>query len=356
MSILIVDDSQDELLLLSSLLEKSGYKSLLTADSADDAFRKLGLDGCESPVSTIDLVLMDIVMPHTDGLEACTRIRSHPQLYDLPIIVITVKSDPEDLRAAFTAGASDFIRKPVNAVELVARVSTALTLREEREWRREREEQLVERTDELEQALRQVKVLRGLIPICSKCKGVRNEQGYWQRIEEYIQDHSEAQFTHGLCEACMRELYPQAHAELTGQPSARMSSTGLVTDRDQAKSIDAGAAPLPGTPRVADKAPARKARRVLVHCRLLMSGENIASAEGQVLDLSTAGCKAESSAALSKGMELTIKLMLPDHEWELKIERAVVRWVEGRTFGLEFLGIRPAQRERMRLFLAKVDK
>lgn len=150
--------------------------------------------------------MMDIMMPQTDGFEACRRIRAHHRLHDLPIIVITVKSDPGDLRDAFTAGATDFIRKPVNDVELVARVSAALTLREERECRREREQQLIGRTEELERALHEVKVLRGLIPICSNCKGVRNEQGYWQCIEEYIRDHSEAEFTHGVCQACMTEL------------------------------------------------------------------------------------------------------------------------------------------------------
>jgi hypothetical protein len=54
-------------------------------------------------------------------------------------------------------------------------------------------------------------------------------------------------------------------------------------------------------------------------------------------------------------MELTVKLFLPDHEWELKLERAVVRWIEGKTFGLEFLSLRPAQRERIRLLLARSE-
>lgn len=93
-----------------------------------------------------------------------------------------------------------------------------------------------------------------------------------------------------------------------------------------------------------------------LHCRLLFSAENIPSGEARVLDLSTSGCKAESLTPVRKGMELAVKLFLPDHEWELNIERAAVRWIEGKTFGLEFLTLRPAQRERIRLLLARSVK
>ncbi len=356
MSILIVDDSPDELHLLSSLLEKAGYRSLLTAGSAEDAFRTLGVDGSESSPAAVDLVLMDIMMPQTDGLEACRRIRVHHRLHDLPIIVITVKSDPGDLRAAFTAGATDFIRKPVNEVELVARVSAALTLREERECRKEREEQLVKRTEELERALHEVKVLRGLIPICSHCKGVRNEQGYWQRIDEYIQARSEAEFIHGLCETCMAELDAQGRVERTKQDALDSSAAVPVTGRDKPGQSGTRDVESSSSEAAGDWAQARKARRVKLHCRLLFSAENIPSAEARVLDLSTSGCKAESLTPVTKGMELAVKLFLPDHQWELKIERAAVRWIEEKTFGLEFLGIRPAQRERIRLLLARSEK
>ena len=63
-------------------------------------------------------------------------------------------------------------------------------------------------TEELEQALRDVKVLRRLIPICANCKRVRTDAGDWQQLEEYIQDHSEVEFSHGVCQVCMRQVYP----------------------------------------------------------------------------------------------------------------------------------------------------
>jgi DNA-binding response OmpR family regulator len=208
MAILIVDDSRDEQELLTNRLQAAGYESLLVADSAEAAFAIVSDGGQRA--GGVDLILMDIMLPGVDGLEACRRITTTEWLQDIPIIVITVKTGEQDLRAAFAAGAMDYIRKPVNSVELVARVSSALTLRAERIMRKAREQELLTRTQELEQALREVKVLRGFIPICAHCKRVRTDTGDWQRLEDYVQKHSEAEFSHGICQPCMREMYPEA--------------------------------------------------------------------------------------------------------------------------------------------------
>ena len=208
MAILIVDDSRDEQELLSTRLQAAGYGSLMVADSAEAAFGILGQETAGKRAGEVDLILMDIMLPGLDGLEACRRITATAWLQDIPIIVITVKTDEQDLLAAFAAGAMDYIRKPVNSAELIARVSSALILREERATRKAREQELLMRTQEVERALREVKVLRGLIPICAKCKSVRTDSGDWQRLEEYIQDHSEAEFSHGICQVCLKEFYP----------------------------------------------------------------------------------------------------------------------------------------------------
>jgi len=208
MVILIVDDSRDEQDLLSSRLRAAGYESLRVADSAETAFGMLGQGNPGQRTGAVDLILMDIMLPGVDGLEACRRITATEQLQDIPIIVITVKTEEKDLRAAFAAGAMDYIRKPVNPVELVARVSSALALKAERTTRKAREQELLLRTQELERALREVKVLRGFIPICANCKRVRTDTGDWQRLEEYIQDRSEAEFSHGICHVCMKAVYP----------------------------------------------------------------------------------------------------------------------------------------------------
>ncbi|NOT22735.1 MAG: response regulator [Nitrospiraceae bacterium] len=208
MAIIIVDDSHDEQTLLSTRLRAAGYESLMVADSAEAALGLLSQESVGQRKEEIDLILMDIMLPGVDGLEACRRIKAIEWLQDIPIIVITVKTDEQSLLAAFAAGAMDYIRKPVNPAELVARVSSALALKEERDTRKAREQDLLVRTQELERALREVKVLHGLIPICAKCKRVRTDNGNWQHLEEYIQTHSEAEFSHGICQVCIKAVYP----------------------------------------------------------------------------------------------------------------------------------------------------
>ena len=210
MVILIVEDSRDEQELLSTRLRAAGYGSVMVADSAEAAYGMLGQANAGQMAEAVDLILMDIMLPGVDGLEACRQITTTERFQDIPIIVITAKTAEKDLRAAFAAGAMDYIRKPVNPVELVARVSSALTLREERTARKAREQELLLRTQALEQAMREVKVLRGLIPICANCKRIRTDTGDWQQLEEYIQNHSEVEFSHGFCQGCMKELYPAA--------------------------------------------------------------------------------------------------------------------------------------------------
>jgi DNA-binding response OmpR family regulator len=207
-AIIIVDDSHDEQTLLSTRLRAAGYESLMVADSAEAALGLLSQESVGQRKEEIDLILMDIMLPGVDGLEACRRIKAIEWLQDIPIIVITVKTDEQSLLAAFAAGAMDYIRKPVNPAELVARVSSALALKEERDTRKAREQDLLVRTQELERALREVKVLHGLIPICAKCKRVRTDNGNWQHLEEYIQTHSEAEFSHGICQVCIKAVYP----------------------------------------------------------------------------------------------------------------------------------------------------
>ncbi len=222
MSILIIDDSPDQRNLLRMMLNSAGHTDILAADSASAAFKHLGLDGQGQGAADVDLILMDVMMPDMDGIETCRRIRANERLRDIPIIVITAKTEPEYLLLAFTAGAMDYLRKPLNSAELQARVCSALLLKHEMDRRKAREQELQERTEalrqreqdltksneELQQALKQVKVLRGLIPICSSCKRIRNDQNYWQRLEDYLQEHSEALFSQILCVECAKKLYP----------------------------------------------------------------------------------------------------------------------------------------------------
>jgi response regulator RpfG family c-di-GMP phosphodiesterase len=151
---------------------------------------------------------MDIQMPEINGIETCRRIKEVERFRDIPIIMVTAVAQREKLQLAFAAGAMDYINKPVNKIELRTRVGSALKLKQEMDSRKAREQELKKRTQELEQALKEVKVLRGFIPICASCKKIRNDQGYWQLVEAYIREHSEAEFSHGICPDCIKKFFP----------------------------------------------------------------------------------------------------------------------------------------------------
>ncbi len=208
MGILIVDDCAEHRDLLEAILRTAGYGPIRQFSSAQALDRHLGMDGSEGEAGSTDIVLMDILMPDTDGLKACQKIRAHERFQDLPVIVITAKTDVADLKAAFTAGATDYIRKPVVPEELIARVSAAMSLREEMEARRLREQELVRRTMELEQAVSENKVLRGMLKICSACKRVQTDSGAWARVEDYLRSHTDIALDEGICRACMAKAHP----------------------------------------------------------------------------------------------------------------------------------------------------
>ena len=136
MSILIVDDLPSIQLVLAAFLEDAGYTELLTAASAAEAFRKLGMDNPPKRDPGIDLILMDVMMPDTDGIEACRRIKAVPQLQDIPVIMMTGQGQGEHLEEAFASGAMDYITKPTNRAELGARVRSAMALKREMDRRK----------------------------------------------------------------------------------------------------------------------------------------------------------------------------------------------------------------------------
>jgi len=123
-------------------------------------------------------------------------------------VIVTAKTDAESLAMAFEAGAMDYLTKPVRQIELQARIGSVLALKRETDARKSKEQDLLEKNLQLQRALREIGVLRGLIRICSICKKIKTDQGRWQEIELYIREHSAAEFTHGICADCARDHYP----------------------------------------------------------------------------------------------------------------------------------------------------
>ena len=136
MSILVVDDLPDFRQLMQAVLEDAGYSDVITAGSTQEAFTVLGLDDPSLPAPGVDLILLDINMPETDGVEACQRIKSVSKLRDIPVIMVTGVAAEEKLEQAFSAGATDYILKPTNPAEMIARIGSALELKQEMERRR----------------------------------------------------------------------------------------------------------------------------------------------------------------------------------------------------------------------------
>jgi len=145
MRILIVDDSEEGRDIAEAMLLSAGYQDISTASSAEEAYDFLALDGpATTEPSPVDLVLLDILMPEIDGIEACARIRNVARYADVPIVMVTSLADMDSLGSAFVAGATDYITKPLNRVELLARVRSALKLKSELDRRQARERQLLE--------------------------------------------------------------------------------------------------------------------------------------------------------------------------------------------------------------------
>ncbi len=157
MRILIVDDTETIRKLLAHILTTEGHQNLFFAKSAKEGFKIL-------EDKEIDLILMDIIMPDLNGINACRIIKDKQGLKDIPVIMVTGKTDVGYLKKAFDAGAMDYIKKPINKVELLARVNSAIKLiKKEKELQK-----TVELLEEANQELEQRASLDGLTEIANR--------------------------------------------------------------------------------------------------------------------------------------------------------------------------------------------
>jgi phosphoserine phosphatase RsbU/P len=194
--VLLADDEPVTRGLLKAHLERAGYDVLTVSDglSAWSA-----LQGAEAP----PLVVLDWNMPGLDGPEICRRARETPKRGYTYMVIVTARNEKRDVVEGLSAGADDYVSKPVDPEELMARLRTG-----------ERivalEKSLQTKVHELEEALEHVKELQGLVPICMHCKRIRNQEQIWERVETYIEHRSGARFSHALCSECLQKYYPDS--------------------------------------------------------------------------------------------------------------------------------------------------
>lgn len=188
MRILMADDDDVARLELESLLSRHGHHVTAVPDGRDawDV-----LQGVDPP----RLIILDWMMEEMDGIDVCKKVREHPNLKNAYIILLTSRGEKEHILAGLLAGANDYITKPFDRDELLARIRVGVQIVS-------LQTELAARVRELEKALARVKQLHGLLPICSYCKSIRDDQNYWHQVEEYVKTHSEVEFSHGVCPGC----------------------------------------------------------------------------------------------------------------------------------------------------------
>jgi len=200
-SVLVVDDSPTDLRYIGRLLEAPD-RHVLTASSGEEALNIL--KGVE-----FALVILDVHMDGMDGFETAERIRDDERTQDIPIIFVTATGlEEETIFQGYDAGAVDYLFKPVEPNLLRSKVNIFCQLSAQRLLIQDQLEEIQAKNDVLRRQLEEIKTLRGLVPICAKCKSIRDDSGFWQCIELYISEHSEAEFSHSLCPDCRDELYP----------------------------------------------------------------------------------------------------------------------------------------------------
>jgi DNA-binding response OmpR family regulator len=190
--VLVAEDHQVSRHLLERNLQNWGFEVV----SAQDG--KAAVEILEGPDAP-PLAILDWMMPRMDGVEVCRSVRQkagRPYIY---LLLLTAKSQKDEIAAGLDAGADDYVIKPFDPDELRARLKVGQRVVE-------LERTLEKRVDDLERALADVKKLKSLLPICMYCKSIRDDGDYWREIDEYIYKETGTDFSHGICPSCMAKL------------------------------------------------------------------------------------------------------------------------------------------------------
>ncbi len=197
--VLVVDDQPVNLALSTKILADLPV-DVITTTSGEKALEVLAK-------RDVSLILLDVQMPDMDGFETADRIKATECGKDIPIIFVTaVGTDIEHIKKGYGSGAVDYLLKPVTPFVLKSKVRVFLDLKEKYDEAEARLQLLEESNRKFKQTLESLRLSEGLIPICSWCKSIRNEEGDWESVEDYISRASAAEFTHGICPECSHKI------------------------------------------------------------------------------------------------------------------------------------------------------
>ncbi len=211
LKILIVEDDYLVTDMIKRTLTDLGMSDFIEAANGKQAIKMVIR-------SNPDLVIMDIEMPEMNGIEATRQIQKR---CPTPIIILSAFETAELIQQASEAGASAYLLKPMKkhlveksiVVALARHKDLMMLLKLNRELDQKNlqlkklNRQLKAKNDELAEAFSEIKILRGILPICSKCKKIRDDEGFWKEVSGYLAEHTGAKFSHGICPECIEQLY-----------------------------------------------------------------------------------------------------------------------------------------------------
>ncbi|MCE0497167.1 MAG: response regulator [Methylacidiphilales bacterium] len=190
MKILLVDDELVAQTLLRRMLEQLGHQ-VVPANNGMEALSIFQDD-------PVNVVISDWHMPQMDGIELCQAIRTVLKMgYTYFVLISATPLDVEKYAEATAQGVDDFLVKPIRPQEIAIRLLVA--------------ERIIKFTTEIKQ-------LKTLLPICSYCKKIRNDDNYWKQIETYISETTGSFFSHGICPTCYEEIVKPELAQFTRKP------------------------------------------------------------------------------------------------------------------------------------------
>jgi CheY-like chemotaxis protein len=193
-SILVVEDEAIVAMDIANTLRNLGHEVTDTVPSGEQALASV-------KENRPNVILMDIILKgEMDGIQTAEQIRAQ---YSIPVIFLTAYADEKTLERAKITAPCGYLTKPFEETDLRIAIEVGI-------YRAKLESEREALIKELQEALAKIKTLSGLIPICAWCKKIRDDKGYWQAVEQYISEHSQAEFTHSICSDCQKKYFPES--------------------------------------------------------------------------------------------------------------------------------------------------